>query len=79
VQQRVAVMIGFKRFMSVVITITGIKLVHRIRKRQFALARLGVQGQAVPIIWNALLIHTPFSRPHGRRVSSIETEIYQDS
>jgi len=28
---------------------------HRIRKGQFALARLGVQGQAASTIWNAVL------------------------
>ena len=56
VKQRIAVMIGFKRFTNAAITITGIKLMHRIRKGQFALARLGVQGQAVPTIWNAVLI-----------------------
>ena len=56
VKLRVAVMIGFKRFTNAAITITGIELVHRIRKGQFALARLGVQDQAVPTIWNAVLI-----------------------
>jgi hypothetical protein len=48
--------LGFKRFTNAAITITGIELMHRIRKGQFALARLGVQGQAVPTIWNAVLI-----------------------
>ena len=56
VKQRIAVMIGFKRFTNAAITITGIELMHRIRKGQFALVRLGVQGQAVPTIWNAVLI-----------------------
>jgi hypothetical protein len=37
------------------ITIAGIELMHRIRKGQFALARLGVQGQAAPSVWNAVL------------------------
>ena len=56
VKQRIAAMIGFKRFTNAAITITGIELMHRIRKGQFALARLGVQGQAVPTILNAVLI-----------------------
>ena len=56
VKQRIAVMIGFKRFTNAAVTITGIELMHRIRKGQFALARLSVQGQAVPTIWNAVLI-----------------------
>jgi transposase-like protein len=55
VKQRIAVMIGFKRFTNAAITITGIEFMHRIRKGQFALARLGVQGQAVPTIWNIVL------------------------
>jgi DDE domain len=54
VKQRIAVMIGFKRFTNAAITITGIELMHRIRKGQFALARLGVQGQAVPTNWSAV-------------------------
>ena len=56
VKQRIAVMIGFKKFTNAAITIAGIELMHRIRKGQFALARLGVQGQAAPTIWNAVLI-----------------------
>jgi transposase-like protein len=44
VKQRVAVMLGFKGFGSAVITIAGMKLLHRIRKGQFRLGRLGVQA-----------------------------------
>ena len=58
VKQRIAVMIGFKRFTNATnaaITVTGIELMHRIRKGQFALVRLGVQGQPVPTIWTAVL------------------------
>jgi transposase-like protein len=56
VKQRIAVTIGFKRFPNAAMTITGIELMHLVRKGQFALARLGFQGQAVPTIWNAVLI-----------------------
>jgi hypothetical protein len=49
------VMIGFKDFKNAAITIAGIELMHRIRKGQFALARLGVQGRAAPTIWNTVL------------------------
>jgi hypothetical protein len=38
-------MLGFKEFRNAAITIAGIELLHRIRKRQFGLGRLGVQGQ----------------------------------
>ena len=37
------------------ITIAGIELLHRIRKGQFGLRRLGVQGQPAPEVWNAVL------------------------
>ena len=37
------------------ITIAGIELLHRIRKGQFKLGRLGVQGQTAPEVWNAVL------------------------
>ena len=53
--KRVAVMLGFKQFRNAAITIAGIELMHRIRKGQFGLRRLGVQGGAAPGIWNAIL------------------------
>jgi transposase-like protein len=55
VKQRVAVMLGFKQFRNAAITIASIKLMHRIRKGQFDLRRLGVQGGSAPGIWNAIL------------------------
>jgi transposase-like protein len=42
VKQRIAVILGFKQFHHAAITIAGIELMHRIRKRQFGLGRLGV-------------------------------------
>ena len=55
VKQRVAVMLGFKRFRNAVITIAGIDLMHRIRKGQSALAHLGLQSRAAPAVWDAVL------------------------
>jgi transposase-like protein len=55
VKQRIAVMLGFKEFKNAVITITGIDLLHRIRKGQFGLGGLSVQGQSAPEVWNAVL------------------------
>jgi transposase-like protein len=55
VKQRIAVMLGFKRFKNAAITIAGIELLHRIRKGQFGLGRLDVQGQPAPEVWNAVL------------------------
>ena len=40
---------------SAAMTIAGIELFHRIRKGQFHLRRLGVQGQAAAAIWTAVL------------------------
>ena len=48
-------MLGFKQFRNAVITIAGIELMHRIRKGQFGLQRLRVQGGTAPEIWNAIL------------------------
>ena len=55
VKQRIAVMLGFKGFTSAAITIAGIELMHRIRKGQFGLRHLRVQGRAAPAVWNAVL------------------------
>ena len=55
IKQRIAVMLGLKQFRNAVITIAGIELIHRIRKGQFGLRRLGVQRRAAPTIWNAAL------------------------
>jgi transposase-like protein len=55
VKQRVAAMLGFKRLRNATITIAGIELMHRIRKRQFGVRRLGARGGTVPEIWNAIL------------------------
>ena len=55
VKQRIAVMLGFKGFRNAAITIAGIELMHRIRKGQFRLGRLGGQDRAAPAVWNAVL------------------------
>jgi transposase-like protein len=55
VKQRIAVMLGFKGFRNAAITIAGIELMHRIRKGQFGLRRLGVHGRVAPAVWNAVL------------------------
>lgn len=55
VKSRIAPMLGFKVFDNAAVTIAGIELMHRIRKGQFALARLGLKGQAAPAIWSAVL------------------------
>jgi transposase-like protein len=44
-----------KHFRQAATTIAGIELMHRIRKGQFKLGRLGAKGNTAPKIWNAVL------------------------
>ena len=55
IKLRLAPMLGFKQFKSTAITIAGIELMYRIRKGQFALSRLDVQGQVASAVWEAAL------------------------
>ena len=55
IKQRIGAMLGFKRFKNAAITIAGIELLHRIRKGQFPLGRVGIQGRAAPAVWDAVL------------------------
>jgi len=55
IKSRIAPMLGFKTFKREDVTIAGIELLYRIRKGQFDLGRLGVQGQTAPAIWAAVL------------------------
>lgn len=48
-------MLGFKAFERAAMTIAGVALLHRIRKGQFKLGRLRINGQAAPAIRNAVL------------------------
>jgi hypothetical protein len=41
-------MLGFMQFRDAAITIAGIELMHRIRKGQFGLRRLGIQAELHP-------------------------------
>lgn len=55
IKSRTRPMLGFKRYDSAVTTITGIELLHRIRKEQFALTKLRLKDQGAPTIWSAVL------------------------
>ncbi|MGF6995432.1 transposase-like protein [Paraburkholderia sp. GAS32] len=55
IKSRTKVMLGFKRSRNAAITLSGIELVHRIRKGQFSLAKLGLKDIAAPAIWEAVL------------------------
>ena len=53
---RTNVMLGFKRFRSAAITISGIELMHRIRKGQFDLCALRLKDTAARYIGNVVLL-----------------------
>jgi transposase-like protein len=55
VKQRIGPMLGFKRFKTAAITIAGIELLLRIRKRQFNLSRLRLRDRRAPAAWDAVL------------------------
>ncbi|TDG02103.1 IS6 family transposase [Paraburkholderia guartelaensis] len=55
IKSRTKVMLGFKRFRNAAITLSGIELVHRIRKGQFGLAKLGLKDATAPAVWEVVL------------------------
>jgi transposase-like protein len=55
VKLRLGPMLGFKRFRNASTTIAGIELMNRIRKDQFNLAKIHINDQTAPDIWNAVL------------------------
>ncbi|SEB19831.1 hypothetical protein SAMN05192564_108133 [Paraburkholderia sartisoli] len=48
-------MLGFNRFRNAATTISGIELIHRIRKGQFNLATPGIKDTATPTACDAAL------------------------
>ena len=55
IKSRTNVMLGFKRFRRAATTISGIELMHRIRKGQFNLSIPGLKDAPAPAVWNAVL------------------------
>ena len=55
VKQRVWPMLGFKRFGHAAITISGIELVHQIKKEQFDISMLCAPRMRTPQVWEAVL------------------------
>ncbi|KAA0997367.1 hypothetical protein FVF58_49815 [Paraburkholderia panacisoli] len=49
------VMLGFKGFRSAAVTLSGIELMHRIRKGQFDLTSTHLKDATSPLIWMAVL------------------------
>ncbi|CAN7752770.1 hypothetical protein [Paraburkholderia sp. SIMBA_054] len=48
-------MLGLKCFRSGAVAISGIELMHRIRKGQFDLTKLPLKETAAPVVWDAVL------------------------
>ena len=55
IKSHVNVMLGFKRFRSAAVTLSGIELMHRIRKGQFDLTSIHLKDITSPSIWMAVL------------------------
>jgi len=55
IKQRVRPMLGFERFDTATITISGIELAEKIRKQQFKIETLPGRPVAAPDIWAAVL------------------------
>jgi transposase-like protein len=55
VKQRVKPMLGFKRFAHAAITLSGIELVHQIKKGQFDVSALCSSGARTPQVWEVVL------------------------
>jgi transposase-like protein len=55
IKQRIRPMLGFKRFETAAITISGIELAEKIRKHQFKTGKLPGRPKIVSDIWTAML------------------------
>ena len=65
VKSHIMPMLGFKTFKHAAVTIAGIQLLHRIRKGQFDLGRLGVQLRRLRDA-RQLLVHPGMQRLDNR-------------
>jgi transposase-like protein len=57
IKYRTNLMLGFKRFRSAAITISGTELTHRIRNGQFDLCALELKDTAALYVWNAVMFN----------------------
>jgi transposase-like protein len=55
VKQRIRPMLGFKRFQTAAVTISGIELAAKIRKQQFKIGKLPGRPSMIPAIWTAVI------------------------
>ena len=57
IKSRTNVMLGFKRFGCAKTSVSGIGLMHRIRKGQFNLRTLGLKDTTAAAVWNSVLFN----------------------
>ncbi len=69
IKQRVRPMLGFKRFDTAAVTITGIELAEKIKKDQFKIGKLPGRPATAPEIWAALLAACDLRQTSERRSS----------
>ena len=62
IKSKTNMMLGFKRFRNAAITISGIELMHSIRKDQFDLSTLEFDDTTAPTIWKTVLFNLHRSR-----------------
>ncbi|MEM5389946.1 IS6 family transposase [Paraburkholderia phymatum] len=55
IKSRINAMLGFKCFRNAAVTISGIELMHCIRKAQFDLTNLRLEDTSAPAIWKTVL------------------------
>ena len=55
IKQRIRPLLGFKRFDTAAVTITGIELAEKIQQDQFKIGKLPGRPDAAPAIWAAVL------------------------
>jgi transposase, IS6 family len=55
IKHRIRPMLGFKRFETAAITISGIELARKIRKHQFKTQKLAGKPKTSPEIWAPIL------------------------
>jgi transposase-like protein len=55
IKQRILPMLGFKRFDSATVTISGIGLVQKIKKHPFKTGTLCGRSATMPEVWTAVL------------------------
>ena len=55
VKQRIRPMLGFKRFETAAVTVSGIELTAKIRKHQFKVGKLPGRPTTIPAMWTAVI------------------------